>query len=63
MTKTSISSGLAVDKIAVAIQKVDFDMGLKLASSSMIQEHINRTEDRQLMKQLVNKMGDNDFFK
>ena len=49
-TKTSLSSGLPTDKIAQAINQVDFELGIKNASSSMIREHIMKNDDRDIMR-------------
>lgn len=62
-TKTSLSSGLPTDKIAQAINNVDFKLGLENASASMIREHIMKNDDREEMRRLVQYMGDNEFFK
>ena len=61
-TKTSLSSGLPTDKIAQAINNVDFKLGLDNASASMIREHIMKNEDRDLMRRHAAVMGDNEFF-
>ena len=45
-TKTTISLGIPQDKLTVALEKVDFKLGIDHASSQMIQEHINRNENR-----------------
>ena len=55
--------GLPQDKISLAINTVDFKLGLDHASSKMIEEHMAKTENRQLMRELIKVMPKNDFFK
>lgn len=63
VTKTSLSSGLPTDKIAQAIQNVDFKLGLDNANVKMIRDHMERNEDRGQMRELARAMGKNNFFK
>ena len=58
-----MSMGLPQDKISLAINTVDFKLGLDHASSKMIEEHMAKTENRQLMRELIKVMPKNDFFK
>ena len=62
-TKTSISSGIPVDKIAQSISKVDFRLGLDNASASMIREHILKNDNREEMRMHALEMGENEFFR
>lgn len=51
------------EKIAQALKEVNFDKCLEVATPEMIRQHIEKTTDRQQMRELIKHMHENKFFK